>query len=203
VYPHDVPATSDARRGSRYRPTGSPDLVATRQRPHGARPHLQSKRGGSRCVAARTAHERWVARCCLTSRWSGRAGPAAQRRSVSQKGMSMPRPYRLNVAGDFYVEDGCCTLCGVPEAVAPDLFESGAEVEQCYVKRQPASPDELRRMVEVFARQDLGCIRYRGRDRTILKELADLGERERCDVPLPRSLASRLRGWLGRRGAGT
>ena len=122
---------------------------------------------------------------------------------VRQKGMSMPRPYRLNVAGDFYVEDGCCTLCGVPEAVAPDLFETGEGAEQCYVKRQPASPDELRRMVDVFARQDLGCIRYRGRDTAILNELADLGERERCDVPGPRSLASRLRGWLGRRASGT
>lgn len=115
----------------------------------------------------------------------------------------MPRPYRLNVAGDFYVVDGCCTLCGVPEAAAPNLFETGEGVEQCYVKRQPRSPDELRRMLEVFARQDLGCIRYRGRDTAVLKELADLGESERCDVPSRPSLWSRLYGWLGRRASRT
>jgi hypothetical protein len=111
----------------------------------------------------------------------------------------MPRPYRLNVAGDFYVEDGCWTLCGVPEAAAPDLFETDEGVEQCYVKRQPRSPDEVHRMLEVFARQDLGCVRYRGHDRAMLKELAELGARERCDALLRPSLWSRLRGWLGRR----
>ena len=30
--------------------------------------------------------------------------------------------YRLNVIGPFYVEDGCCTLCAVPDAIAPELF---------------------------------------------------------------------------------
>jgi hypothetical protein len=27
----------------------------------------------------------------------------------------------MGQAGDFYVEDGCCAACGVPQAVAPDL----------------------------------------------------------------------------------
>jgi len=39
------------------------------------------------------------------------------------KNLVKPRPYRLNVIGDFYVEEGCCTLYGVPESIAPDLFE--------------------------------------------------------------------------------
>ena len=31
--------------------------------------------------------------------------------------------YTKNVAGDFYVEDGCCITCGVPTGIAPDIFE--------------------------------------------------------------------------------
>jgi hypothetical protein len=54
--------------------------------------------------------------------------------------------YRLNVVGPFYVEDGCCTLCGVPGVTAPSLFGGfGPDgsvlegIEQCWVKRQPSS----------------------------------------------------------------
>jgi 4Fe-4S single cluster protein len=115
--------------------------------------------------------------------------------------MDNRRPYRLNVIGDFYVEDGCCTLCGVPEVIAPDLFEMGEGVEQCYVKKQPTSQDELRRMIDVFATQDLGCIGYKGCDAAVLKELKRVCEEGACDFPPPglvRELWTWLRGfWLG------
>lgn len=114
-----------------------------------------------------------------------------------QKSLVMPRPYRLNVIGDFYVEDGCCTLCGVPESIAPDLFETSEGVEQCYVKKQPSSQAELHRMMNVFATQDLGCIRYKGRDADMLKELVRIGEGERCDFRQP-SAWSRLISFLVR-----
>jgi hypothetical protein len=32
------------------------------------------------------------------------------------------KPHAANVAGAFYVEDGCCTMCEVPFAEAPELF---------------------------------------------------------------------------------
>jgi hypothetical protein len=92
------------------------------------------------------------------------------------------QPHRLNVVGDFYVEDGCCMLCGVPWTIAPDLFEK--RQNHCFVKQQPRTPDELARMVEVMRTQDLGCIRYQGRDRWTLEALERVGEADRCDFPL-------------------
>jgi hypothetical protein len=110
--------------------------------------------------------------------------------------MSTREPYRLNVVGDFYVEDGCCTSCGVPEHYAPDLFSPGAPDEQCYVKKQPTTSQELERMLEVFGIQDVGCIRYRGDDRVIRSTLERIGEGAQCDNRL--SLLQRLLLRIGR-----
>jgi hypothetical protein len=70
------------------------------------------------------------------------------------------KPYRLNVVGDFYVEEGCCLLCGVPEDIAPQLFASIYENEQCFVKRQPATREEVDDLLKVMAHQELNCVRY-------------------------------------------
>jgi hypothetical protein len=98
------------------------------------------------------------------------------------------RAYRLNIVGDFYVEDGCCTLCGVPGVTAPELFggfnPDGTVpdgVEQCWVKRQPVSTAELEAMVETMARQELACIRYRGTNQQIVARLSELGEGAQVD----------------------
>ena len=96
--------------------------------------------------------------------------------------------YRLNVAGPFYVEDGCCTLCGVPGVTAPELFggfEPDGSVlegaEQCWVKRQPSSHPELNAMIETMARQELGCIRYDGNDSNVVTLLRSLGHGDQVD----------------------
>jgi len=69
-----------------------------------------------------------------------------------------------SVPGDFYVQNGCCTLCGVPETLAPDLIGRSAEkIEHCYWKRQPATPDEIDRAISILAAQELGCHRYAAR----------------------------------------
>jgi hypothetical protein len=94
----------------------------------------------------------------------------------------LPIAHSKNAAGPFYVEDGCCTKCGVPDAIAPDLFEYD-RTPQCYVRRQPESADELERMLTVVWSQELGCIRYRGSDERILQRLADAGAMEACDFP--------------------
>jgi len=92
---------------------------------------------------------------------------AAERPHVSQTRQrtgpepmsSNRRAYRLNVPGDFYVEDGCCTLCGIPGVTAPELFGGfnpdgtiPEGVEQCWIKRQPRSGAELDKIVETMAR---------------------------------------------------
>jgi hypothetical protein len=96
--------------------------------------------------------------------------------------------YVLNAPGPFYVEDGCCTLCGVPGVTAPDLF-GGFEVDgsvrkdvaQCWVRCQPADESELSAMIETMARQELGCIRYAGRDPQIVARVRDVGEGDQID----------------------
>ena len=112
--------------------------------------------------------------------------------SVSQTVPRSPMRHRdrypLSAPGDFYVEDGCCTLCGVPAVTAPELFggfdpEGGiAEgAEQCWVKRQPHSPRELSAMIETMARQELGCIRYSGSDPAIVARIHEVGEGGQID----------------------
>jgi hypothetical protein len=84
-------------------------------------------------------------------------------------GRAMHRRYHLNVVGPFYVEDGCCTLCGVPESEAPDLF--GSDPTQCFVKKQPVTPAELDLMINALRTQDLGCVRYTGNDARVLETI--------------------------------
>src|SRR5256885_10877404 len=103
-------------------------------------------------------------------------------------------PHHRNAAGDFYVQRDCCTLCGVPWDVAPELFSY--DDTGCWVARQPGGPTEEARMLEVFARQDLNCIRYRGRQPRILHALEQIGERRQCDHPIGATLLSRLVSWF-------
>ena len=57
---------------------------------------------------------------------------------VSDRGPIHPK----NVPGPLYVLDGCCTACGVPTSIAPELFEFDSR-DHCYVKRQPDSDGEM------------------------------------------------------------
>lgn len=98
--------------------------------------------------------------------------------------------YRLNVVVDFYVVDGCCTLCGVPGVTAPALFgcfnESGSfidGVEQCWVKKQPQSDTELAAMIRTMETQELHCIRYAGSNASIVMRLRAAGESDKIDSP--------------------
>jgi hypothetical protein len=93
-------------------------------------------------------------------------------------------PHPANVPGDFYVEDGCCTMCEVPFAEAPELFGTVHDPKgypHCFVKRQPATPAELDQMVSAIRCAELQCIRYRGVDRLIQLRLVGDGEGVICD----------------------
>ena len=78
-----------------------------------------------------------------------------------------------NVPGDFYVEDGCCAACGVPDAEAPDLFSWDGL--HCFVSRQPSNEAEQTQMVWAMWGTEVDCIRYRGRDAAMLARLASGG----------------------------
>jgi hypothetical protein len=84
-----------------------------------------------------------------------------------------------NVPGDFYVEDGCCTLCGVPEVEAPTLFGGFSEEEQktgygCYVKKQPETEKEHDQMITTMAVAELACVRYCGKNKDLIRKINEL-----------------------------
>jgi len=91
-----------------------------------------------------------------------------------------PKP--ASVRGDFYVQEGCCTSCGVPQLIAPELVGSTEDkVPSCYWVRQPESPEEVDRAIKIIQTQELGCHRYEGNDPAILERLP----REHCDFLCP------------------
>lgn len=92
--------------------------------------------------------------------------------------------HAANVPGDFYVEDGCCTMCEVPFTEAPGLFgvcQDPKGYPHCYVRRQPESLGELDQMVMAIRCAELQCIRYRGTDRLLQLRLIGEGEGTICD----------------------
>ena len=93
-------------------------------------------------------------------------------------------PHPLNAPGDFYVEDGCCTMCEMPFEVAADLFgTTETPYWHCYVKKQPSSESEIASMIDAISCADLKCIRYRGKDAKILVSLESVNELDVCDFP--------------------
>jgi hypothetical protein len=102
--------------------------------------------------------------------------------------MSEPnRPHPSNAPGPFYVVDGCCTGCDVPFVEAPGLFAYDG-TNHCFVKRQPATKEDLNRMLRAMWAAELQCLRYRGEDFEILRRLGELGEPHLSDVPPPASV---------------
>jgi hypothetical protein len=99
-------------------------------------------------------------------------------------------PHKLNAPGDFYVEDGCCLACGIPESEAPELFaweetenefHPGHKSSHCYVCRQPQTEAEIGKIISVMSYQELDCIRYKGTDPGILEKIERAGQAEYCD----------------------
>jgi hypothetical protein len=73
---------------------------------------------------------------------------------------------------DFYVQPGCCTSCGVPQSVAPDLVGwTNENHPQCYWIKQPENAAELNQAIKLFQTQELGCHRYSGNDPAVLQKL--------------------------------
>lgn len=105
-----------------------------------------------------------------------------RRRAALAEGSAIVRiPFSENVPGTFYVEEGCCTSCGMPSQVAPELFAYATD-GHCYVSKQPTSAADIRQMIEAFEVQDIGCIRYRGANRVVQIKLIASGEGDQCDA---------------------
>jgi hypothetical protein len=92
--------------------------------------------------------------------------------------------------GDFYVEETCCMSCGVPQAIAPDLVGwTNEDLQQCNWVKQPQTADELDRAIQIIHAQEIGCHRYSGSDRAILRRLPA----EHCDHFRPDLKLSHIR----------
>jgi DNA-directed RNA polymerase subunit RPC12/RpoP len=77
-----------------------------------------------------------------------------------------------SATGEFYVQPQCCTSCGVPQSVAPDLVGWTNEAyPQCFWIKQPQTQDELGRAIKIIHSQELGCHRYSGTDQAIIRRL--------------------------------
>jgi hypothetical protein len=107
--------------------------------------------------------------------------------------MSEHKPHPANVPGDYYVEDGCCTMCEFPFGEAAELFgvsQDGHGQQHCFVKQQPRTDAERERMIRALSGADLDCIRYRGTDYSLQLRLVELGMGRLCDRLPPKPPAA-------------
>jgi hypothetical protein len=98
--------------------------------------------------------------------------------------------------GDFYVQQGCCLSCGVPQEVAPTLvgWRDNQNSTDCYWIRQPRTPDELEQAIKIIHAQELDCHRYAGTDPKVIRRLPAA----QCDfgsIGVFDSIWRRLYGW--------
>jgi hypothetical protein len=91
----------------------------------------------------------------------------------------------------FYIEEGCCVLCGVPEEIAPELFRTGDK--HCHLLRQPCSPSEVDKTIEAMWSSEVDCIRYGGSDGSILKRIGEAGMALLADDPQVASFPPQVR----------
>lgn len=91
------------------------------------------------------------------------------------------KAHPLNVAGPFYVEEGCCLMCDLPRQVAPDMFKYTEDKDHCFVYKQPQTEEQLGRMIEAIKFADLACIRCRSRDPHLLRLLREQHQENQCD----------------------
>lgn len=104
------------------------------------------------------------------------------------------RHHKRDDKGEFYVEPDCCLLCGVPEAIAPDLFETGEN--HCWVKRQPDSKTDFDKAIEAMWSAEVDCIRYSGSEKTILRRLGEAGLTDLADNPSVHNYQAKRRNYV-------
>ena len=100
-------------------------------------------------------------------------------------------PHPENCAGDFYVVDGCCITCGVPQDEAPEVFAwaNAPYPSHCIVAHQPSTQASIDRTLLAMRSAEVDCIRYRGNDADISRRIVEIGEAAQCDLPPPADAA--------------
>ena len=97
--------------------------------------------------------------------------------------------------GPFYVVKDRCITCSLPTETAPENIRYHQRpctscrtslTEHCVVMRQPETPEELGRMIEVVAGSCVSAYRYCGTDLDILRRLVEAGCTEQCDALVER-----------------
>jgi hypothetical protein len=93
------------------------------------------------------------------------------------------KPHPLNVPGFFYVENGLCMACCMPQHEAPQLigFVDDSREYHCYFKKQPENPEEIELAIQAIEVSCCGAVRYGGENPIIIQRLTQLGCKDDCD----------------------
>jgi len=90
-----------------------------------------------------------------------------------------------NAPGDFYVVRDRCLRCCLPHHEAPELMnDCDQEFHECYFRRQPNTPDEIKQAIKAIWVSEIEGLRYGGNDQAIIRRLHELGSGQCCDNPL-------------------
>ena len=93
--------------------------------------------------------------------------------------------YKLNVLGDFYVEDGECIACEMPIAESPDLIAEDGSSDigyHCYYKKQPENDAEVKSAINAMEVSCCEAHRYCGKDSNIINEIIKRGLNSQIDA---------------------
>ena len=116
-----------------------------------------------------------------------------------------------NAPGPFYVGKDMCLTCSLPVGTAPETIRYHDKPcarcpegcpDHCYVSRQPETPEEISRMLEVVAGSCIAAYRYCGTDPGILRRLVEAGCKEQCDALIPKPMTTPTEPKLAPPGAG-
>lgn len=95
-----------------------------------------------------------------------------------------------NAPGPFYVVNGECITCMLPESEAPELMGFDQAQQHCYFQRQPATAEETENAIVAVAVACCSALRYAGDDPSTVQRLKALQSTEQCDA-LEQNNASR------------
>ena len=88
-----------------------------------------------------------------------------------------------NAPGDFYVEANMCMRCCLPHYEALELMNDPlVDFRECYFRRQPETAEELEHAIQALWVSELACLRYGGKDQSVLVRLHVRGLEHACDV---------------------